>query len=83
MLGALSILIFVPIIEQLCEVIMTALEYVKGLISKSVLKINKELLDLQAEQEPISTQCIGFQYNGDEEEFDDDFEDKIKLGFHA
>jgi hypothetical protein len=85
----LTILLFIPLVEQLCEVIVTSLEYVKGLVSKPVLKVNKELLDLQAQQEEISTQAMGFVYNGDDEYDyieDDDFEDKkkskIKMGFH-
>lgn len=77
-LGGLTVLLFIPVVEQISEIVITYLEEIKGKVSKRVLKINKELMDIQAEQEPVSTQCIGFTYNGDEEDDDDYFEDKMK-----
>lgn len=89
MLGMISIILFIPIIESLAEIICTFLEYIKGLATKPVLKISKDIVDLQAEQEPVSTQCMGFEYNEPEYfEFDDDddYEDKannkVKCGFY-
>ena len=90
-LGILTIILFIPIIEQICEIVVTGLEYIKGLTSKSVLKINKDLQELQVDLQKVDDGvAMGFQYNGDDEydydEFDDDFEDKknnkIKIGFH-
>ena len=87
-LGMLAIILFIPIVEQLCEIVVTFMEYIKGLVSKPVLKLNKELMELQNETQQVDTVAMGFQYNGDEEyydDFDDDFEDrnqnKTKLGF--
>ena len=76
-LGMLTILLFIPIVEQLCEIIVTFMEYVKGLVSRPVLKLSKELMELQAETQPIDTQAIGFSYTPQEDN-DDYFEDKMK-----
>ncbi len=68
-----------PILESLTEIIQVALEIPKGLLSCHVIKINSELQDLQNENEPINTSCIGFEVPN---ETYDDFEDcKHKIGF--
>lgn len=78
-LGMATILLFIPIAESLCEIICTGMEYIKGLVSKPVLKMNKELIELQAEQEPIETHCIGFEYNPKQEYYEDDYEEDFKV----
>lgn len=70
-LGILSILLLIPIIESISEIICTFLEYPKGLASKKVLKLNKELLKLQSETEEIDTVAIGFQCDAVEYDEDD------------
>jgi hypothetical protein len=81
-------LLFIPIVESLAEIICTGLEYFKGLVSKPVLKINKDLQELQAEISPIDTVAMGFQHYDESEYYDedDDYEDKktnkVKCGFH-
>ena len=72
----------IPIMESFTELIQMLLEVPKGMLSKKVIKINNEIQDLQAESEPVSTSCIGFQVqvnlNGS-----DDYDDKKKndIGF--
>ena len=86
-LGMLSVIVFIPLAESIAEILCVLLEIPKGKLSASVLKINKQLQELQADQEAIDTQCIGFEYSPEEEYYeeddDDDFEDKskIKVGF--
>lgn len=88
-LGMLSIVVFIPIIEGFVDIAINWFEVFKIPPIKRTLKGNKEIQDLQMEQEEIGTQVMGFQYEGDPEYCDDeyDFEDKkennIKLGFHA
>lgn len=55
----------------------------KGKLSKCVIKINNEIQDIQAQSEPITTNCIGFEIPN-EEYWDDEEEDckqKNKIGF--
>ena len=51
----------IPIMESFTELIQMLLEVPKGMLSKKVIKINNEIQDLQAESEPVSTSCIGFE----------------------
>lgn len=77
--GMLTTLAFIPIIESLVEIVLCSLEPLKAKSTKKVLKINKEINELQSELEPIDTQAIGFEIPSDEEYYDE--EDKIILGF--
>lgn len=83
-LGLLTVLTFIPLIESVTEIICGYLELLKLSYTRKVLKGNKEIQDLQMELEPVSTSCMGFQYDGDEEYFEDGIEDKkkSKIGFH-
>lgn len=72
LLGLLSYMLFIPIIEELSNVILSWIEYLKILPSKLVLKGNKELKELQDDDGKSETYAIGFQYNpSDYDEFDD------------
>lgn len=73
-LGALSILAIIPIIESVVETICTFLELPKVKISKTILKGNQELQELQADlQERPDPFAVGFQIPS--EEYYDDFDD--------
>lgn len=75
-LGMLSYMLLIPVIEELANVLLSWLEYFKILPSKLVLKGNKELKELQEEDGIESeTYAIGFQYN-QKEDFDDEYEDE-------
>lgn len=83
--GIVAYISLIPILESITEVICSNLEILKGIATKKVLKINKEINDLQSELEPIDTNCIGFEipseeYYEDDEEWEDD-KLKNKIGF--
>ena len=70
-LGMLSILLFIPVIEELATTILSWIEYLKLFSRKLVVKGNKELLELQGEDSEESTCTIGFQYTPDEDNYDE------------
>lgn len=84
-LGMVTIVVAMPIMEQIAEIICGSLEILKGKNAKKILKINKEIEDLQIQLEPINTNCIGFEipsqdnYNEDWEEYNKN--KKNKIGF--
>lgn len=84
-LGILTIIAFIPLVQSLVEFLCELIEVPKGNIEKKILKTNKELQDMQIEQESPPADCIGFQYYPPEE--DDYFDDeddcccKHKIGF--
>ena len=69
-LGACTIVIFLPIVEELVNVILSWVEYLKIIPSKLVLKGNAELQEIQNESgEMDSDTCaIGFHYEPKTEE---------------
>lgn len=82
-LGMISTLVALPIIDEVVEIICSFLEILKGFSTKKVLKINKDIMDLQEQLEPINTSCIGFEASNTEY-YDDDWEDnkvKNRIGF--
>ena len=85
-LGMVTIVVAMPIMEQIAEIICGSLEILKGKNTKKILKINKEIEDLQIQLEPlepINTNCIGFEVPNQEEYYEDDWEEenKNKIGF--
>ena len=82
-LGMITALVALPIIDEVVEIICSFLEILKGASTKKVLKINKEIMDLQEQLEPVNTNCIGFEIPNTEYEDNDWEDDKIKnrIGF--
>lgn len=82
-LGITTIIIAIPIMEEFTDIVCGYLEILKGKNTKKVLKINKEIEDLQMQLEPINTNCIGFKVPNQEEYYEDDWEEenKNKIGF--
>lgn len=75
-LGILSYILFIPVIEELTNVLLSWIEYLKIRPGKLVIKGNNELKELQGEDDIESETCaIGFQYNP-EEYMDDEYEDE-------
>ena len=70
--GLLSGLLFIPIIEEFINVIMSWIQVLLLTPSKKVVKGNKDIADMQQEDECQQTNCIGFQYNGDGEYYEDE-----------
>lgn len=54
------------------NVIMTWIQVLLLLPNKIILKGNKELTDLQSEEQAYETSCIGFQIPNGEEYYDED-----------
>ena len=84
-LGMVTIVVAMPIMEQIAEIICGSLEILKGKNIKKILKINKEIEDLQIQLEPINTNCIGFEIPS-QDNYDEDWEEynknkKNKIGF--
>ena len=67
-LGLVTGLILIPISEQFMDIIFSWIEVMKIKPSKIILKSNSELRDLQSQCSDGDTSCIGFQYDGPEEE---------------
>ena len=74
-IGLLSGLLFIPVIEEFLNVIMAWIQVLLLKPNKIVLKGNKELSELQGnEDEYQQTNCVGFQIpNEDEEYYEDDY----------
>ena len=84
-LGMVTIVVAMPIMEQIAEIICGSLEILKDKNIKKILKINKEIEDLQIQLEPINTNCIGFEVPS-QDNYDEDWEEynknkKNKIGF--
>jgi hypothetical protein len=77
-IGFLICMFAIPILEAVSELILSSLEIPKAAITKKILKENKVIQDLQIDLEPISTQCMGFHYNGDDEFYEDEIDDRLK-----
>ena len=72
--GLLSGLLFIPIIEEFISVVSAWIQVLLLKPNKIVIKGNKELSELQGDEEPIETHCIGFQIpSEDDYEDEDDF----------
>ena len=73
-IGLLSGLLFIPVIEEFLNVIMAWIQVLILKPNKIVLKGNKDIAELQSEEEPVQTNCIGFQVSSedDDEDYDDD-----------
>lgn len=72
MLGILTVIVRIPIIEPLTELVQVALEIPKGKLSKYVMTINKELQELQDDPCEEKALCIGFAIPNNEDEYYDD-----------
>ena len=73
-IGLLSGILFIPVIEEFLNVIMAWIHVLLLKPNKIVLKGNKELSELQSEDEPVQTSCIGFQVpsEADDDYYEDD-----------
>ena len=71
-LGILSGLLFIPIIEEFVNVIMAWIQVLMLKPSKKVLKGNKKLAKYQESEDYQQTSCIGFQIHNEDEYYYDD-----------
>lgn len=83
-LGIVSIIFFIPIIESLSDLFCYWIEIAKAKATKKILIYNNEIETLQAQLEPQNTSVIGFQIPSETEYDDEEWEDdkiKNKMGF--
>ena len=73
-LGLLSGILFIPVIEEFINVIMSWIQVIILKPTKKVLKGNKELEKISRPEEYQQTNCIGFQIPNDDEYYCDDDE---------
>ena len=68
-LGILSGILFIPATEELINVIMSWIQVLLLKPTKIVLEGNKEIKELQGDEEYQQTNCIGFQIPSNDEEY--------------
>ena len=73
-LGLLSGILFIPVIEEFINVIMSWIQVLLLKPTKIVLEGNKEINELQGDDEYQQTNCIGFQIPSNDEEYYEDEE---------
>ena len=73
-LGILTGILFIPIIEEFINVIMSWIQVLLLKPTKIVLEGNKEINELQGDDGYQETNCIGFQMPSNEEEYYEDEE---------
>lgn len=73
-LGILTGLLFVPVIEEFINVIMSWIQVLLLKPTKIVLEGNKEINELQGDDEYPQTNCIGFHVPSNDEEYYEDEE---------
>ena len=74
MLGILTGLLFIPVIEEFINVIISWIQVLLLQPTKIVLEGNKEINEMQADEEYQQTNCIGFQIPSDDEYYCDEDE---------
>ena len=73
-LGVLTGLLFIPVIEEFINVIISWIQVLLLQPTKIVLEGNKEINEMQADEEYQQTNCIGFQIPSNDEEYYEDEE---------
>lgn len=74
-LGILTGLLFIPVIEEFINVIISWIQVLLLQPTKIVLEGNKEINEMQADEEYQQTNCIGFQIHNEDEEYYEDEDD--------
>ena len=74
-IGLITGFIGIPIVEELMNVINAWIQALLIKPNKIVIKGNKELAELQGDEEEIQTHCIGFQVPSDDYYEDDDYDE--------
>ena len=73
-LGLLSGLLFIPVVEEFINVIMSWIQVFILKPTEKVLKGNKELSKYQESEEYQQTNCIGFQIPSEDDYYCDEDE---------
>lgn len=82
-LGFITCVVILPLIESIMEVLLALLEIPKGYVMLKVTTLNNKIQDEQSKLEEVNTNAIGFIHNDCYDEYDDDDfeEDKAEIGF--
>lgn len=70
--GMITVIFAIPLLETLTELCQVAIEVPKGVLSRCVIRINKDIKELQEDHEQVNTNCIGFAAPTNGYENDDD-----------
>lgn len=73
--GLITGFIAIPLIEELMTVVNTWIQALLIKPNKIVVKGNKELTELQDDEEEMQTHCIGFQVPSNNDYEDDDYDE--------
>lgn len=68
-LGILTGILFIPVIEEFINVIMSWIQVLILKPTKIVIEGNKEINELQGNEEYQQTNCIGFQMPNNEDDY--------------
>lgn len=79
--GIASVILIEPFLQCLSELLCQHMEIAKGKKTKKIIEINKEIEELQKEEEQCCTQAIGFEIPNSEDYYDDEDKVKNKIGF--
>ena len=86
--GVLSVMLIMPVLQQISSVLVNALEVINGYTTRSVTRKNADIQIIQAEMEdkiqPVATSAIGFEAPTSEYIYGDECNcsDKSNVGFH-
>ena len=66
--GILSSIMFIPIINDVTDIICNKLECIKGMQNLTITKINNDIMDAQnQDNEQVETRAIGFDIPNEED----------------
>lgn len=74
-LGLLTGILFIPVIEEFINAIISWIQVLMLKPTKIVLEGNKKIAELQSDEEYQESSCIGFQIPSNEDEYYEDDED--------
>ena len=74
-LGLITGFIAIPLIEELMAVVNSWIQALLIKPNKIVIKGNKELAEMQGDEEYTETHCIGFQVPSEDDYYDDDYDE--------
>ena len=66
--GILTSIIFIPIINDVTDIVCNKLECIKGMQNLTITKINNKIMDAQnQDNEQVETRAIGFDIPNEED----------------
>ena len=66
--GILTSIVFIPIINDITDIVCNKLECIKGMQNLTITKINNKIMDAQnQDNEQVETRAIGFDIPNEED----------------